>query len=75
MVSRGHVRGGVVILDQPEIFTEGMEVEISMAEEASDSKGRSLYDRMSRFIGKAEGLPPDASINHDHYLYGAPKVR
>lgn len=34
-----------------------------------------LYERYKRFIGKANSLPPDASINHDHYLYGAPKVQ
>ena len=35
----------------------------------------SLYERMKPFIGMGEGLPPDASQNVDHYLYGAPKVR
>ena len=25
------------------------------------------------FAGKAEGLPPDYSINLDHYLHGVPK--
>jgi hypothetical protein len=34
---------------------------------------RMLYDRLRQFVGKANELPPDASINHDHYLYGMPK--
>jgi hypothetical protein len=32
-----------------------------------------LYERLKSVAGKAEGLPSDASINHDHYLYGLPK--
>jgi len=32
-----------------------------------------LHETLKDFIGKAEGLPPDFSVNHDHYLYGAPK--
>jgi predicted DNA-binding antitoxin AbrB/MazE fold protein len=32
-----------------------------------------LLERMKDFVGKVENLPPDASINLDHYLYGSPK--
>jgi len=28
---------------------------------------------LAEFAGTAEDLPPDLSINHDHYLYGTPK--
>ena len=31
------------------------------------------YEALRPFIGKATGLPSDASINVDHYLYGAKK--
>ena len=34
---------------------------------------RSLAERLANVIGKAKNLPPDASINVDHYLYGLPK--
>ena len=34
---------------------------------------RSLADRLRSVIGKAKNLPPDASVNHDYYLYGLPK--
>jgi hypothetical protein len=34
---------------------------------------RTLAERLARIKGKAPGLPADASVNHDHYLYGAPK--
>jgi len=31
----------------------------------------SLYEALTPFLGVVKDLPPDASINHDHYLYGA----
>jgi len=34
---------------------------------------RTLAERLANVKGKAPGLPADASVNHDHYLYGAPK--
>jgi hypothetical protein len=34
---------------------------------------RSVWDALLEVAGKAEGLPPDFSINHDHYIHGAPK--
>jgi hypothetical protein len=33
----------------------------------------SLLDELAPFIGALKGLPPDASRNVDHYLYGARK--
>jgi hypothetical protein len=44
--------------------------------ESADSAGSpfpTLAERMRGFIGCLEGLPTDAALNHDHYLYGAPK--
>jgi predicted DNA-binding antitoxin AbrB/MazE fold protein len=32
-----------------------------------------LLERMKDFVGVVDNLPPDASINLDHYLYGTPK--
>jgi hypothetical protein len=40
---------------------------------ASDKPIPTLAERMKGFIGCLEGLPADAAINHDHYLYGTPK--
>ena len=28
---------------------------------------------MKGFVGTVHNLPPDASVNLDHYLYGTPK--
>ena len=38
---------------------------------AAKTKNSSLNDRLKSVIGKAKGLPADASRNIDHYLYGA----
>ena len=38
-----------------------------------EEKVPSVCEAIRDFVGKAEGLPPDASINLDHYLYGLPK--
>ncbi len=78
MVYRGHVENGVVCLDDAPILPEGAEVEVRLLAEAApqemgESKIPSIYERLKDFVGKAEGLPPDMSVNHDHYLYGVPK--
>ena len=39
------------------------------------SKPHSLAERLANVVGKATGLPPDASVNHEHYLYGLPKSK
>jgi chromatin remodeling complex protein RSC6 len=43
------------------------------AKPARKRKPRTLAERLAKVIGTATGTPPDASVNHDHYLYGAPK--
>jgi hypothetical protein len=74
MTYRGHVKGGVVVLDEPG-SPEGTTVDIwPVAPPVSrQPRKESLSEVLTRFSGKAKGLPPDLSINHDHYLYGTPK--
>jgi hypothetical protein len=78
MVYRGHVKGGLVVLDNPSDLPEGAEVRVQLVsprEAARERSGsRTLYDRLEGVVGSAKGLPPDASENVDHYLYGHPKV-
>ena len=84
MTYRGRVRNGVVVLDDPSAIPDGTEVSVRPLKtkgkpkpqsEApkSDQPEQTMYERYKRFIGAAKGLPPDASINIDHYLYGTPK--
>lgn len=73
----GHVKNGVVVLDSPADIPDGARVQVYLveapAEDSADDEGPTLYERLRDVAGKAEGLPPDGAINHDHYLYGLPK--
>lgn len=82
MTYRGRVKNGVIVLDPPACLPEGEQVEVvsiqpsvesSDAEPTGPDQPQTLYDVLRHVIGKAEGLPEDSSINHDHYLYGTPK--
>ncbi|HZL37287.1 MAG TPA: hypothetical protein VFC78_18350 [Tepidisphaeraceae bacterium] len=81
MTFRGHVKNGVVVLDEPIALSEGSLVEVVAVTESTPTTKemvsrpaqRTLYDQLESFIGAAEGLPPDLARNHDHYLHGLPK--
>jgi len=84
MTVRGKVKNGKVLLDKPRAFPDGTEVLVRRAKKRKPParKGksakpkaapRSLTERLRSVIGKAKHLPPDASVNHDYYLYGLPK--
>lgn len=72
MTYRGTVRDGVIVLEGGPRLPEGAQVDVVLTSE-TDEDGPTLYDRLKPIIGKAQGLPPDASRNVDHYLYGHPK--
>ena len=69
----GHVQNGVVDFDAPNALPDGTAVKVEAIEARSKAGKRSLLDRLGDVVGKAEGLPADASQNVDHYLYGHPK--
>ena len=77
MVYRGRVENGAIRLEDAPVLPEGVEVEVHVLAEPASQEGEgeipSLYERLKDLVGQAEGLPPDASINLDHYLYGLPK--
>lgn len=80
MAYRGQVRNGVILLDEGIELAEGTKVRVELldaksAHESSEgaSKVPTLYERLKPFIGAAKDLPPDMSVNLDHYLYGVPK--
>jgi hypothetical protein len=72
MTYRGHVENGVVVLDDAVVLTEGMVVQVDLPGngDVTDEAEPTLYERLKSVIGTAQGLPPDAAINVDHYLYG-----
>jgi hypothetical protein len=69
----GHVQNGVVVFDTPNALPDGTVVRVEAIAAPINSVKRSLLDRLGDVVGKAEGLPEDASQNVDHYLYGHPK--
>ena len=82
MTFRGKIKNGKVLLENPKGLPDGTEVEVRAVKKKKSaqtskpkSKPRSLADRLRPVIGKAKNLPPDMSVNHDHYLYGLPKQK
>jgi len=71
MTYRGRVKNGVIVLDEPLTLPEGAQVEVTPSDAQGD--GPTWAEVFKDVIGKAAGLPADSSINHDHYLHGAPK--
>jgi len=67
---RGHVKNGVVLLDDAVKLPEGAAVRVELAEE---ERGPALAERLRDVIGIAKGLPPDLAEQHDHYAHGKPK--
>jgi hypothetical protein len=71
----GHIQNGVVVFDQPIALPEGTAVEVAVRETfSSDTNPQpTLWDRLKDVVGRADGLPPDASVRTDHYLtHGLP---
>jgi hypothetical protein len=81
MTVHGKIKNGKVVLDDPNAMPDGTEVEVRPTKKRKPitkakkpkAKPRTLAERLANVIGKATGLPPDAAVNHDHYLYGTPK--
>ncbi len=72
----GHVQDGVVVFDTPNPFPDGTAVQVNAIVPPTTPSKRSLLGRLGDVVGKAEGLPPDASTRFDHYLtHGLPQSR
>jgi hypothetical protein len=75
MVYRGHVKNGVVIVDDESVaLPDGVEVRVEIVsvpkESPAEVQGDTLYDQLQPLIGAADGLPADLARNHDLYLHG-----
>jgi hypothetical protein len=78
MTSKGRIRNGSVVLDDPLALPEGAEVTVACDDLEQNRRddgesGPTLYERLKPMFGIANDLPPDGSRNLDHYLYGSPK--
>jgi hypothetical protein len=70
VVYRGHIKGGVVVLDPEVKLPEGIEVRV---EPVLPTARRTLAEQLGDLIGSVPELPADMAAQHDHYLHGAPK--
>ncbi|MBI1784052.1 hypothetical protein HYR69_02825 [Candidatus Sumerlaeota bacterium] len=79
MVYRGHVKSGMIVLDDRAQLPEGTEVEVQVHGQTTATPPKestaapTLNERLKSIVGRAQGLPSDAARNHDHYLYGLPR--
>lgn len=73
---------GVLRPVEPLALPEGARVHLRVEEESEvkqadedrpEAELPTLLERMKDFVGTVDNLPPDSSINLDHYLYGTPK--
>ena len=71
MTLEGRVLNGTIVLGAAGDSTGGARVRVEVL--TAEAMEPSLFDRLGDLAGKAANLPPDASAQHDHYLYGAPK--
>jgi hypothetical protein len=72
MTYRGHVKNGVVVLEEPVVLPEGASVQVDLVadENVAEERGATLYEQLAPLAGAARGLPPDLASNHDSYLHG-----
>ena len=76
MTYRGRIENGHVVFKDSVSLPDGTEVTISLVEPpplSDNQDAPTLYETLKDLVGSAHGLPPDASTNVDHYLYGHPK--
>jgi hypothetical protein len=79
MSLEGHIENGVVVFDQPVSLPDGTPVRVEVLpatpceDQAAAERAGHFLNHYSSVIGTVTDLPPDAALNHDHYLYGMPK--
>ena len=79
MTYPGRVVNGRLVLDVPVPLTEGARIEVAVVEDTEAAREVKAPWLVAVEIGASvpaeewEKAPADASINLDHYLYGAPK--
>jgi hypothetical protein len=81
MTLSGYVHNGSIVLDPQFALPEGAAVRVEIVEvqpsgehiAPATNEPPSLLERLGDVVGAIDDLPTDAALNHDHYLYGAPK--
>lgn len=73
----GHVVDGQIILDMPIVLPNGTAVRVEplatgnapAKDQPGSGQPKTLREQLKNFLSHEIDLPPDASINHDDYLY------
>jgi hypothetical protein len=68
MTYKAHIKNGVAVLDDDIKLREGCQVLIQPIEPPA-----TLGELLRDVAGQGKDLPPDGSVQHDHYIYGTPK--
>ncbi len=75
---KGKVHNGAILPLEPiSEFYEGKEVTITLAEDEEESENQSGWKRLIEIIeeNQIDADITDLAHNHDHYLYGTPKLK
>jgi hypothetical protein len=62
-----------IINELPKLTREDFLLVKQKLQEIDRTQSRTLRSVLTKWAGKAEGLPSDFSENHDHYIHGTPK--
>ena len=78
MAFEGTIVNGQVVFDEPSALADGTRVDVTPAATPVEGESKSHASRSSlaallAFAGVIDDLPPDMSLNHDHYRLGVPK--
>ena len=76
MIYRGHVKNGMVVLDDDIQLPDGTQVNVEPVETTTspvEAEIPTLYERLKDIVGIATDLPEDFAAQHDHYIHGARK--
>lgn len=71
MVYRGHIKGGVVVLDEPVSLPDGIEVKVEPVAPVEPPARPTLAEQFADLIGTVPDLPEDMAENHDRHVHGA----
>ena len=73
MTFHGTFKNGVVVPDEKVVLPEGQRVRMDVEPLESPDTESSVWQELLKLSGRINSGHSDASVNHDHYLYGAPK--
>jgi hypothetical protein len=71
MTFTGKVSNGAILIPPGVSLPEGLELQVHIPELPAQST--KVGERLLKFAGALEDMPPDLARNHDYYIHGAPR--